>query len=285
MANAPKSQSIPPVLAIIAGSGLYPTVFAQAARNEGVSRLVVLAFPGETDPGIEPFVDQVTWVPVGHLRALLDALRSSGAKMAVMVGQITPQNLFSMQADDDMRRLLATLPERNAHSIFGALAEAVHGAGVKLAPASTFMESTIPGVGVLSERPPTPAELADIRLGFKVAKATSELDIGQTVVIKAGTVLAVEAFEGTDETITRAGKLAGAGSVVVKVAKASHDMRFDIPVIGMTTFARLERAQAATLALEANRTIILERETAVAEANRLGISLIMVDEHSLSVTQ
>jgi DUF1009 family protein len=117
-----------------------------------------------------------------------------------------------------------------------------------------------------------------------VAKTTSELDIGQTVVIKSGTVLAVEAFEGTDDTITRAGSLGGPGTVVVKVAKPTHDMRFDIPVIGMETFERLEQTQAAALALEAKRTIILERETAVAEANRLGLCLTMVDARSLSLT-
>ena len=143
---------------------------------------------------------------------------------------------------------------------------------ITLLPAYRFMETEMPAVGLLSQRAPDEREQADIVLGARVAKTTSGLEIGQTVVVKEGTVLAVEGFEGTDETILRAGRLGGAGGVVVKVAKLGHDMRFDIPIIGTRTFKNLRKARISCLAVEAGRTILLEREKLVAEANRLGLA-------------
>lgn len=271
------TEPIPEQLAIIAGRGVYPILLAESARQQGVRRLVALAFKGETERRISAVVDQVYWLNMGALAALLDALKDCGARDAVMAGQITPTNLFRVRMDRPMLDLLGRLKERNAETIFGAVGDELRKIGVSLRPASSFMESTMPVAGCLSHRTPTAAEEADIQLGLKVAKKTSGLDIGQTVVVKNGTILAVEAFEGTDEAIRRAGALGGPGSVVVKVAKRGHDMRFDIPVVGEHTMKSLRKAGVAVLAVEAGRTILLEREKLVNVANRLGLSFIAVE--------
>lgn len=270
-------RSVPEALGIIAGRGAYPRVFAESARKQGVARLFAVAFKKETDPAITNLVDDVAWLRVGQLQAMLDAFKSAGVRQVVMVGQITPTHLFRVRPDKAMLSLLAGLRERNADTIFGAIGDKLRELGMELAPASLFMESAMPAAGVLSRRAPSDIERRDIELGLRIAKATSGLNVGQTVVIKEGTVLAVEAFEGTDETLRRAGKLGGPGAVVVKVARRGHDMRFDIPVIGERTFAVLGRIKAAALAVEARRTILLEREKLIAAADRLGLCFIAVD--------
>ena len=251
--------TLPEHLALIAGKGAYPRLLAESARTQGVQRLVAIAFRGETDSAIRHVVDETHWLHVGQLTRLLDTLKLTGVRHAVMAGQITPTNLFRVRMDRAMFDLLRSLPQRNAETIFGAVATALHTVGVELLPALAFMEAHMPAAGNLSARAPTTVELSDIALGQTVARTTSGLDIGQTVVIKQGTILAVEAFEGTDETIARAGKLGGAGIVVVKIAKPGHDMRFDIPVIGDRTLRLLRKVKAGALAVEAGRAILLER--------------------------
>ncbi len=268
------NQSIPRELGIIAGKGVYPRLLADSARKQGVRRLFAVAFRKETDPVIEKYVDEVVWLHLGQLEAMLQAFRKSGVNQAVMAGQITPTRLFHLRPDRRALNLLNHLRARNAETIFGAVGEELKAAGVQLMPASLFMEHTMPEAGVLSARLPTEQEQADIELGLQVAKMTSGLDVGQTVVIKQGTILAVEAFEGTDETIARAGKLGGPGAVVVKVAKRGHDMRFDIPVVGEHTLKGLRKIKATALAVEARRTILLDREKIVERADRLGMCLV-----------
>ncbi len=269
--------SVPESLGLIAGNGAYPRLLADSAKKQGVRRVFAVAFKGETDRAIERSADEVVWLRLGQLEAMLEAFRNSGVKQAVMAGQITPTHLFTLRLDRRALSLLTKLRERNAETIFGAIANELKSVGVELMPASLFMEYAMPEAGVLSARPPTDREKADIEIGLQVAKMTSGLDIGQTVVIKEGTILAVEAFEGTDVAIARAGKLGGPGAVIVKVAKRGHDMRFDIPVVGLHTMKALRRIKAAALAVEAHRTILLEREKIIAEANRLGLSLVAVD--------
>lgn len=273
-------KPIPEALGIIAGKGAYPRLLAQAARAQGVKRLFAVAFKKETDPALEREVDETRWLSVGQLQAMLDAFAGSGVAEVVMVGQITPTHLFRVRPDMAMIELLAGLRERNAETIFGAIGARLQEVGVRLAPASLFMESAMPKAGQLGSRPPTEAEQKDIALGVAVAKTTSGLDIGQTVVVKEGTILAVEAFEGTDETIKRAGRLGGPGIVVVKAAKRGHDMRFDIPVIGERTLRVLKKVKASVLAVEAGRTILLEREklTAAADGQNLCFVAVPMDE-------
>ncbi|MFC1497145.1 LpxI family protein [Verrucomicrobiota bacterium] len=270
------NTSTPETLALIAGKGIYPLLLAESARKQGVRKILVIAFRKETDPEIEKVADEVKWIYLGKLGDMLDVLTESGVKHAVMAGQITPTHLFNIRMDNRMLKLLKKLRVRNAETIFGAVADELKSAGIELVPASTFMETHMPETGLLSKRSPSESEQRDIELGLKVAVATSNLDIGQTVVIKEGTVLAVEAFEGTNETIERAGRLGGPGAVVVKLAKQGHDMRFDIPVIGMHTMKLLKRIKASVLVVETGRAILLEREKIVKEANRIGLCLTAV---------
>ncbi|MCB1069439.1 MAG: UDP-2,3-diacylglucosamine diphosphatase LpxI [Kiritimatiellae bacterium] len=268
------NEPVPESLLIIAGRGEYPLLLADSARRHGVKRIAALAFKGETDSAIARKVDAVAWVRIGALGAAYDALQSFGIPLAVMAGQIKPTHLFQMRMDSELLKLMASLKEKNAHSIFGAIGDALMQRGITLMPASRFMESNLTEPGVLTRRVPTDREYTDIQLGLRVAKATSGLDIGQTVVVKDGTILAVEAFEGTDKTIRRAGEIGGPGAVVVKVAKSGHDQRFDLPVIGSRTLNMLIKAKAAVLAVESNRTILLGREALIETANRANVTLV-----------
>ena len=275
--NEPLDVEIPETLGIIAGLGSYPWQLARSARAQGVRRIVAFAFKGETERIISKYADEVVWLRLGRISALLDAVQSRGIVHLVMAGQIKPTRLFSLRLDSRALQIMKTLKQRNAHTIFGAVISELQTIGAKLLPAYRFMETEMPPAALMSRRAPDERELADIRLGAKVAKTTSGLEIGQTVVVKEGTILAVEGFEGTDETILRAGRLGGPGAVVVKVAKLGHDMRFDIPVIGMQTFRILRKAKISCLAVEAGRTILLEREKLIAEADRLNIAFTGFD--------
>ena len=271
------SFPMPETLGVIAGLGSYPWQLARSAHAQGVKRVVAFAFKGETERVIAKHADEVVWMHLGSLQALLDAVRAKGVTKIVMAGQIKPTRLFSLRLDAKALAVLRTLKVRNAHTIFGAIGDELRAIGAELLPAYCFMETEMPAAGTLGRRAPDERELADIRLGAKVAKITSGLEIGQTVVVKEGTVLAVGGFEGTDETILRAGRLGGPGAVVVKVAKLGHDMRFDIPIVGLRTFKMLKKAKISCLAVEARRTILLEREKLAAEADRLGIAFAAFD--------
>ncbi len=271
------SIPMPETLGVIAGLGSYPWQLARSAHAQGVKRVVAFAFKGETERVIAKHADEVVWMHLGSLQALLDAVRAKGVTKIVMAGQIKPTRLFSLRLDAKALAVLRTLKVRNAHTIFGAIGDELRAIGAELLPAYCFMETEMPAAGTLGRRAPDERELADIRLGAKVAKITSGLEIGQTVVVKEGTVLAVEGFEGTDETILRAGRLGGPGAVVVKVAKLGHDMRFDIPIVGLRTFKMLKKAKISCLAVEARRTILLERDKLAAEADRLGIAFAAFD--------
>ena len=273
---------VPEKLGIIAGKGSYPLLLAESARQQGVRTIFALAFNGETERRIEQLADRVEWVRLGQLGTAYAALQASGIPQFVMAGQITPTSLFNMRMDRELLALLGRLRERNAHTIFGALTAELSKRGIEMLPASRFMEAHMPNPGLLTTRSPSPEQQADIELGMHVAKTTSSLEIGQTVALKNGTILAVEAFEGTDETIQRAGKLGGAGIVVVKVSKHGHDVRFDLPVIGERTLKALRKAQAAVLAVEAQRTILLDRPALLAQAEKQGLCMVAIDTQPLT---
>ena len=271
------SIPMPETLGVIAGLGSYPWQLARSAHAQGVKRVVAFAFKGETERVIAKYADEVVWMHLGSLQALLDAVQAKGVTKLVMAGQIKPTRLFNLRLDAKALAVLRTLKVRNAHTIFGAIGDELRAIGAELLPAYCFMETEMPAAGTLGRRAPDEREQADVQLGAKVAKVTSGLEIGQTVVVKEGTVLAVEGFEGTDETILRAGRLGGPGGVVVKVAKLGHDMRFDIPIVGLRTFKMLKKAKISCLAVEAKRTILLERDKLAAEADRLGIAFVAFD--------
>lgn len=271
------SIPMPETLGVIAGLGSYPWQLARSAHAQGVKRVVAFAFKGETERVIAKYADEVVWMHLGSLQALLDAVQAKGVAKLVMAGQIKPTRLFNLRLDAKALAVLRTLKVRNAHTIFGAIGDELRAIGAELLPAYCFMETEMPAAGTLGRRAPDEREQADVQLGAKVAKVTSGLEIGQTVVVKEGTVLAVEGFEGTDKTILRAGRLGGPGGVVVKVAKLGHDMRFDIPIVGLRTFKMLKKAKISCLAVEAKRTILLERDKLAAEADRLGIAFVAFD--------
>jgi len=268
---------VPEELAIIAGRGIYPLSLAESARRQGVRKIFAAAFKKETEPGIEKLSDETQWFNFGQLGAVLEAIKASGIKHAVMAGQISPISLFRLRPDAKALALLARMGQRNARTIFGAVCTEFAAIGVQLLPAWRFMENSLPKAGQLSRRAPTERENKDIELGRRVAKSVSGLEIGQTVVVKEGTILAVEAFEGTDEAILRAGRLGGPGAVVVKAARSGHDMRYDIPVVGLKTMKVLKKISASALALEAGRTIMLEPEKIIAEADRMDLALVAAD--------
>jgi len=266
----------PDSLIIIAGRHAYPLMLAKAARAAGVQRIVVIGFKGETSREIAPLVEEVHWMHLGSMRAFLDQLKSTGIRHAMLAGQIAPHNLFHLRMDKLALEMYQTMPVHNAHTIFGAVVDAIENLGIEVLPGNTFMDCYTPKVGRLSRRGPTEREQADIELGLKLVKGTSEFEIGQTVAIKDGIVIAIEAWEGTNQTIKRAGKVGKAGTVIVKVPKEGHDMRFDIPVVGVKTFKVMKRAKVSCLAVEAGKTILLEKEKLIALANQYDMAFMAV---------
>ncbi len=260
-------------LLIIAGAGQYPGLLAAGARKAGVKRLAVLAFRGQTDRALLRVADVSARFGVGELQKAIDWGKSIGIRDLVLAGQITPAALFSTRFDPLLLSILRGLKVKNAHTIFGALLKRVEEEGFRILPASTYMDDFIPAPGVLTKRAPDEREQADIRHGYNAAMTIGAVDIGQTVVVKDGMVLAVEAFEGTNAAIKRGAKLGGRGAVVVKAAREGHDMRFDIPVVGAKTLRVLRRCHISALAFQAGRTILLDREEVLREADRLGIAI------------
>ncbi len=252
-------------------------MLARAARKAGVKRIVVIAFKGETQRDMVALADEVHWVPLGSIQLFLDTLKATGAKQCVMVGQIGMQNLFHLRLDKRARELYQTLETLNAHTIYGTVADEIEKLGIEVLPGNTFMECYTPEAGQLSQRAPTEQEQADIALGLRLVKGTSEFEMGQTVALKKGIIIAVEAWEGTNQTIKRAGKVGKAGTVIVKVPKIGHDMRFDIPVVGSKTFKVMKRAKVSCLAVEAGKTILLEKEKLIALANQYNMAFVAVE--------
>src|SRR6266704_3497743 len=228
-------MNIPDVLGIIAGNGVYPRLLAESARRVGVKKIIAAAFTGETDPALTRHVDVIEWMRVGQLSRLLKFFREQKIDHAIMAGQIAPKNLFDLRPDWKALLLLAKLKQRNAESIFAAIADELTKVGVDLLPATTFLEDFLAPAGLIAGPKLSRREEEDVDLGWKIAKEIARLDIGQTVIVKNGTVVAVEALEGTNETIKRGGNLARKGALMINVAKPNQDMRFDVPVIGIET--------------------------------------------------
>ena len=264
----------PDALGIIAGSGVYPLLLADAARVAGVKRIIVAAFTDETSPDITNRADQIEWLRVGQLGKLLDFFRESKVRHAIMAGQIAPGNLFSLRPDFKAMFLLARLKQRNAESIFSAIADQLAEIGVELFPATTFLDHLLAPHGHIAGPKLKEREEEDIAFGFAIARQLSALDVGQTIVVKNGTVLAVEAFEGTNEAIRRGGSLGKKNAIVIKVTKPNQDMRFDVPVIGTETLRVAEEAKVRAIAVEAGRTLLLEKAALIDLAERSKISLV-----------
>ena len=264
----------PEILGIIAGNGVYPRILAVAARKGGVKKIVAAAFIDETDPEISQHVDVVEWLRVGQLGRLLKFFREHEVHRAIMAGQIAPKNLFDLRPDVRALVVLAKLKQRNAESIFAAIADELAKVDIDLLPATTFLENELAAKGLIAGANLSRTEEDDVDLGWSVAKEIARLDIGQTILVKNGTVLAVEAFEGTNDAIKRGGALAREGAVMIKVAKPNQDMRFDVPVIGIETVKVAAESKLRVIAIESGKTLLLERDAIVDLAQRANISIV-----------
>jgi len=265
-------------LGIIAGNRALPLLFAQQARRLGVARLVAVAFDGETDPALASLVDDIVWIKVGQLSKGISVFTDRGVKQCVMVGQIAPKNLYAVRPDLRALGLTLRLKQKNAHTIFGGIADELKKDGVELIEATPWLQPLMPGPGFHLGRKLSDEQREDIAFGFRLAKEISRLEIGQTVVVKEGTVLAVEGFEGTDQCLARGGALAGqdGGAVAMKVAKLNHDLRFDIPCLGPKTLETCGASGIAVFAFEAERSLLLEQETCAALVKRHKLILTTV---------
>ncbi len=248
-------------LGIIAGNRSLPLELARQARAQGVQRLVAVAFDNETDPALASLVDRITWVKVGQLSRMIAAFTAEGVKQCVMAGQIAPKNLYDIRPDLRAMGLLLRLKEKNAHTLFGAIADELKKDGVELIEATPWLQPLMPGLPFRVGPRLSAAQEADAAFGFRIAKEISRLEIGQIVVVKKGTVLAVEGFEGTDRCLARGGELAGkeGGALAVKVAREKHDMRFDIPCLGPQTLETCAASGIAALVFEAGKTLLLDK--------------------------
>ena len=268
------TKAPPDILGIIAGNGVYPRLLADAARKAGVEKIIAAAFTNETDPVLAQHVDLIEWMRIGQLNRLLKFFNEHKVHYAVMAGQIAPKNLFDLRPDLKALLLLGKLKQRNAESIFAAIADELARIDVDLLPATTFLEDSLASPGLIAGAKLSRREEEDVDLGWKMAKEIARLDIGQTVVVKNGTVVAVEAFEGTNDAIRRGGTLAGEDAVMVKVAKPNQDMRFDVPVMGVETIRVAAEAKLRVIAVEAGKTLLLERDAITKLADRSKISII-----------
>ncbi|HSP95890.1 MAG TPA: UDP-2,3-diacylglucosamine diphosphatase LpxI [Candidatus Dormibacteraeota bacterium] len=253
-------------IGLIAGNGSVPLLFARTARGEGVG-VVAVAHEGETDPALAGEVDACTWIKVGQLDTIIRTFRDAGVRRAVMAGGIRKAALLEHFAPDERaQRFLARLTQWSDDVLLRGVAEELEGEGIAVVESTLFLASILTPEGALTAREPDAAQWADIRHGLAAAKGIGAWDIGQTVVVKSRMVLAVEALEGTDDTLRRGGALGRGGAVAVKVSKPSQDLRFDVPAIGPATVAVCREAGIAVLALEAGRTLLLERERLLADA-------------------
>lgn len=265
-------------LGLIAGGGSLPLAVTRAAREHG-RRVVAIAFHAGTDRRLDAEASQVTWLHPGELEVALETLCAAGVREAVLAGSVDKATLYAgpevLRLDAAASELIATLRDRRDDSILAALAQLLEGRGIRLLPQAELVPELLAGEGPLGRERPDAAQRADVAFGWPIARAIAALDVGQTVVVKDGAVLAVEAIEGTDATIRRAGAIAP-GACVIKLAKPQQDPRFDVPAVGPATVAALVEARVRVLAVEAGRTLVLDREAMIETADAHGIALLGV---------
>lgn len=262
-------------IGIIAGNGSFPLLSAKEAKAEGY-RVIVCAVKGETNPEIEQYASAMCWVKLGQVKKLVHFFKEHFVDQCLMAGKITKTNLFKGEVfpDLDMVKIIATLPDRKDDTLLGCVCQYVEDQGIQVLDSTRFLKGSLAEEGVLSKKKPTKAQLEDIQFGWQLAKEMGRLDVGQSVILKNKAVLAVEAIEGTDEAIQRGGDLGGKGVVVVKVAKPAQDMRFDVPVVGENTVNALVRAKASVLAVEADKTLLIDKEVFLKRVNEANIVFV-----------
>jgi DUF1009 family protein len=267
-------------LGLIAGNGRFPFLVLDAARSMG-HEVTVVAIKEEAFTDLEQAAAtpgpaaSVHWISLGHLGGWLKILNQAGVTRAVMAGQVKHTKIFGgIVPDMTALSVLARLKARNTDAIIAAVADVMRDHGVELIDSTSLLQPMLASPGVMTRRAPTADEQKDLEFGYRMADTIAGLDIGQTIAVKHRAVVAVEAMEGTDETIARAGHLAGPGVAIVKVAKPGQDMRFDVPVVGLATIQAMRVAGAVLLSLDAGRTLMFEREAMIAAADEAGVAIV-----------
>ena len=267
-----------PRIGLIAGNGRFPFLVLQGALSLG-HEVTVVAVKEEAFPELESTARDagadLHWVSLGHLGTCIKILKGAGVTRAVMAGQVRHAKIFSgIVPDLTLVSVLTRLKARNTDALISAVADVMRDQGVELIDSTAFLEPLLAREGVLTERAPTDEDVQDFAFGYRMADAIAALDIGQTIAVKHKAVVAVEAMEGTDEVIGRAGYLAGPGVRIIKVAKPKQDMRFDVPVIGIATIQAMRVAGAVALSVDAGRTLVLDGHHVFASANEAGIVIV-----------
>ncbi len=266
-------------LGLIAGNGRFPFLVLDAARGAGY-RVTIVALKEEAFPGLEaaaarPPAADIHRISLGQLGTWMGVLKKAGVTQAVMAGQVKHTKLFSdIVPDMTALGVLMRLKSKSTDAIIAGVADALRDNGIELLDSTAFLQPLLAREGVLTARPPTEDEQTDITFGYRIADAIAGLDIGQTIAVKSSAVVAIEAMEGTDLVIARAGELAGAGVRIVKVAKPNQDMRFDVPVVGVPTIDAMKMAGATVLSVDAGRTLMLDGDAIIRAADEAGITIV-----------
>jgi UDP-2,3-diacylglucosamine hydrolase len=263
-------------IGLIAGNRRFPVLFCEEARKRGVS-VVAVAIRGETSRRLASLVDTIHWLSLGEFERVYDIFHAEKITKVVMAGQISPRSLFSKQVKENkaIQELLNSIVDRRANTIFGAIANRLAAEGLSLIDSTTFLQPFVPKPGVLTRRKPSESEWSDIRFGLDLAKKVADLDIGLAVAVKNRAIVAVEALEGTDNLIRRAGRICK-GLVIAKAGRPAQDMRFDIPVIGLQTIKTLIGARVSCIGFEAGKTLIIDMQPAIDLADKKGLAVVAV---------
>ncbi len=259
---------------LIAGNGRFPFLVLEGARSQGIE-MAVIALKEEASPELEKLAKRLHWVSLGELSKTIDLMHQEGVTQAVMAGQVKHNKIFSaIRPDWKLAKLLFSLPRKNTDSLIGAVVRVLEEEGIRLVDSTLFLKPLVAGAGVLTRRAPNDHEAEDMAYGLSVARQIASMDIGQTVVIADRACVAVEAMEGTDETIARAARIIGGKPlVVVKVSKPGQDMRFDVPVVGLPTIEQMRGSGATALAVDAGRTLLFDRAKLIESADGAGIAI------------
>src|SRR4026207_765205 len=261
---------------LIAGNGKFPFMVVEGARRSGVE-IVVAGIREETDPEIERLAHRVKWVGIGQLGRMIRYFKEEGVEQAIMAGQVKHVQIFSRAVPDArMLKMLLKLPRRNTTSLIGAVAAELASEGIDLIDSTFFLQDYLPQPGNLTQRQPNAAATADIEYGLEIANEMARLDLGQTIVVRGKACVAIEAMEGTDETIRRAGRLVQRRLTVVKIAKPNQDMRFDVPVVGVPTIEAMVEAGATCLCITAGKTLMFDRKEMIGTADKQRIAIVAV---------
>jgi len=264
-------------IGLVAGEGKLPVVFARVAKEKG-DTVVALGLKGITSPELEKYVEKMHWVPWGHLERAILIVATARIKKITMLGKIKKDMLFKDEKDfdADAKKIMGKIKDKKDYAVLNEVANALKKFGIEVMDSTAYLKDLIPSKSILTRRAPSEAELKDIEYGREVAKSLSGFDIGQTIVVKDKTVIAVEAMEGTDETIARSGALVNGGFVVIKVARPDQDMRFDVPLVGLETVKALAKALGKVLAMEADKTLLMDKDEVIkfADSNDISIAII-----------